>query len=89
MVEYSNSIVTHVKKACLKNFANVGPCVREKFKLVFEKLSGGFFLIVLSGSGGISGYIGQCSTQLCQGYYNLKQNGSPFTLSRQNFSFSL
>ena len=51
-----------VYKACLKNFAKVGPCVREKFKLVFEKLSGG-----------------------SQGYYILKQKGSSFILSRQNF----
>ena len=89
MVEYSNSIVKHdEKKAGLKNFAKVGPCVRENFKLVFEKLSGGSVLIVLSRCGGISGYIGQCPLQLCQGYYILKQNGSSFILSRQIFSYS-
>ena len=52
---------------------------------MFEQLSGVSVLIVLSRSGGISGHIGQCPLQLCQGYYILKQNGLSFMLSRQNF----
>ena len=69
MIEHSKSIEEHdIKIACLYmqklaqailNITKVGPSVREKFKLVIEKLSGRSVLIVLC-SGKISGYIGQC-----------------------------
>ena len=97
MIEHSKSIEKHdIKIACLYmqklaqailNIAKVGPSVREKIKLVIEKLSGRSVLIVLC-SGKISGYIGQCPLHFVNDTAFSNKRGSSFILSRQNFSFS-